>query len=231
MRSYSPQCQVFTLAVPGSVCTGTCTVVALGASGFCIVSKIKGNTSHQLQEITKYVCNIIIHGHLIASVPRLSLSLCAARKDSLGMTLSFMCVLYVPHIHKGSSGLVYCGYLDKGGHRDIVAIKTCKGTKFYIAQSELLEKYNMVCHIVLSLASDKEKLLKEVTTMLSFKHPNVMSLIGLCYDEEMPLIIMPYMSNGNVLGYVQKKKNGLHLDKQAKQEEVCIGLSCNRFLQ
>ena len=58
--------------------------------------------------------------------------------------------------------------------------------------------------------------------MLSFKHPNVMSLIGLCYDEEMPLIIMPYMSNGNVLGYVQEKRNELHLDKQAKQEEVCI---------
>ena len=51
--------------------------------------------------------------------------------------------------------------------------------------------------------------------MLSFSHPNVMSLIGLCYDEEMPLIIMPYMSNGNVLGYVQEKRNEL-------QEEVCI---------
>ena len=89
----------------------------------------------------------------------------------------------------------------------------------------------MVCRIVLSLASDKEKLLKEVTTMLTFKHPNVMALIGLCYDEEIPLIIMPYMPNGNVLGYVQKKKNGLHLDKQAKQEEVCTGLSCNRLLQ
>ena len=83
--------------------------------------------------------------------------------------------------------------------------------------------YNyVVSRIALSLASDKEKLLKEVTTMLSFSHPNVMSLIGLCYDEEMPLIIMPYMSNGNVLGYVQEKRNELHFDKQAKQEEVCI---------
>ena len=58
--------------------------------------------------------------------------------------------------------------------------------------------------------------------MLSFSHPNVMSLIGVCFDEEMPLIIMPYMSNGSVLGYVRVKRIELHLDiKQATQEVVC----------
>ena len=66
--------------------------------------------------------------------------------------------------------------------------------------------------------------------MLSFSHPNVMSLIGLCYDEEMPLIIMPYMSNGNVLGYVQEKRNELHLDKQANQEEVCNNCTARTVL-
>ena len=76
--------------------------------------------------------------------------------------------------------------------------------------------------VALSLASDQEKLLKEVTTMFSFKHPNVMSLIGVCFDGEMPLIIMPYMSNGNVLGYVKKNKGELHfpIDQKVNQEEV-----------
>ena len=32
----------------------------------------------------------------------------------------------------GESGLVYCGYLDIGGGRDLVAVKTCKGKKHYI---------------------------------------------------------------------------------------------------
>ena len=79
-----------------------------------------------------------------------------------------------------------------------------------------------VPHIALSLASDREKLLKEVTTMLSFKHPNVMSLIGVCIDGEMPLIIMPYMSHGNVLGYVKQNKGELHfpIDQKVNQEEV-----------
>ena len=74
--------------------------------------------------------------------------------------------------------------------------------------------------LALSFVSDKEKLLKEVTTMLSFTHPNVMSLIGVCFDEEVPLIIMPYMSNGTVLGYVRQNQEKLYFDTQPNQEEV-----------
>ena len=69
--------------------------------------------------------------------------------------------------------------------------------------------------------------------MLSFSHPNVMSLIGVCFDDKMPLIIMPYMSNGTVLRFVKEKRKELHLDKQAKLEEVCnnlIRVSFNRLL-
>ena len=66
--------------------------------------------------------------------------------------------------------------------------------------------------------------------MLSFSHPNVMSLIGVCFDKEMPMIIMPFMSNGSVLGYVKEKRNELHFD--IEQEVVCYnnliaGLPCN----
>ena len=74
--------------------------------------------------------------------------------------------------------------------------------------------------LALSFVSDKEKLLKEVTTMLSFTHPNVMSLIGVCFDEGVPLIIMPYMSNGTVLGYVKQNQEKLYFDIQPNPEEV-----------
>ena len=77
----------------------------------------------------------------------------------------------------------------------------------------------------LSLASVKEKLLKEVTTMLSFDHPNVMSLIGVCFDGDMPLIIMPYMSNGSVLGYVKWNKVKLLLTREANEVKVCNSIS------
>ena len=58
--------------------------------------------------------------------------------------------------------------------------------------------------------------------MLSFDHPNVMSLIGVSFDGEMPLIIMPYMSNGSVLGYVKQNVRKLLLDSEENEEEVCI---------
>ena len=57
--------------------------------------------------------------------------------------------------------------------------------------------------------------------MLSFKHPNVMSLIGVCFDGEMPMILMPFMSNGSVLGYVKQNKRELLFDSEVNEEEVC----------
>ena len=52
-------------------------------------------------------------------------------------TLYSTCISKHIHVHSctdihilcftGESGLVYCGYLDSGGGRDMVAIKTCKG--------------------------------------------------------------------------------------------------------
>ena len=68
---------------------------------------------------------------------------------------------------------MYCGYLDNWGGRDIVAIKTCKGNIFSTSVACI---FIVLYILALSLAHDKEKLLNEVTTMLSFSHPNVMSL-------------------------------------------------------
>ena len=46
--------------------------------------------------------------------------------------------------------------------------------------------------------------------MISFCHPNVMSLIGMCFDGEVPLLIMPFMSGGSVLDYVTQNRENLH---------------------
>ena len=37
-----------------------------------------------------------------------------------------------PFCYAGESGLVYSGYLDRGGIRDLVAIKTCKSKRNYV---------------------------------------------------------------------------------------------------
>ena len=62
--------------------------------------------------------------------------------------------------------------------------------------------------------------------MISFKHPNVMSLTGVCFDGEMPLIIMPYMSSGSVLGYVKQNKSELLFDREANEKvNMCNTIS------
>ena len=62
----------------------------------------------------------------------------------------------------------------------------------------------------LSTSSNKKKLLKEVSIMLSFKHPNVMSLLAVCFDGEMPLLVMPFMSSGSLLAHVKQNRETLH---------------------
>ena len=56
----------------------------------------------------------------------------------------------------------------------------------------------------------QDKLMKEVSLMLSFKHPNVMSLVRMCFDGEVPLLIMPYTSDGSVLDYVSQNRENLY---------------------
>ena len=64
--------------------------------------------------------------------------------------------------------------------------------------------------------------MKEVTTMLSFNHPHVMSLVGLCLDTGVPLIIMPFMANGSVLEYLKSHRIDLHFTSEENGTQVIL---------
>ena len=70
--------------------------------------------------------------------------------------------------------------------------------------------------------------MKEVSTMFSFKHPNVMSLIGVCLEEETPLVIMPFMVNGSVLEFVRRNRESLHC---ISLSEACDDITINDMLK
>ncbi|CAI8054072.1 Fibroblast growth factor receptor 2 [Geodia barretti] len=98
----------------------------------------------------------------------------------------------------GVTGQVYKAYIKAS---ELVAVKTANA---------------------LFLTSDFETLAKEVSTVLSFKHVNVLSLIGVCIDGETPLLIMPFMSNGSVLDYVRNHRNKLLIDQfEEKTQMAC----------
>ena len=55
--------------------------------------------------------------------------------------------------------------------------------------------------------------------MQDFSHPHVMSLIGVCLDSGVG-VVMPYMANGSVLSYLKKEREILLLSEDAELEEV-----------
>ena len=66
-----------------------------------------------------------------------------------------------------------------------------------------------------------EALLRESISMKMFKHPNVMSLIGVCLDMgPVPYIVLPFMSGGDLLTHVQQKRSSLVLDCDENEQMV-----------
>ena len=65
-------------------------------------------------------------------------------------------------------------------------------------------------------------MMQEIIRMLSFNHLNVMPLTGVCTEGQSPLLIMPFMSNGNVLEYVRHHKEELMLTSEATESEVIL---------
>ena len=116
--------------------------------------------------------------------------------------------------------MVYRGYVVMNTNKVLVAIKTGKGNNLLMTMI-----YFFCCHAALLAVTDKERLLKEVSLMLTFSHPNVMPLIGLSFDEDTPLIIMPFMSNGTVLSYVRESRKSLYFlessDNIQVRKELC----------
>ena len=68
---------------------------------------------------------------------------------------------------------------------------------------------------------DIKDLLSESQKMMSFDHPNVMNLIGVCTDMgETPYIVMPFMTNGSLLEFLKKKRSNFVVAEDAESEMV-----------
>ncbi|XP_077983307.1 hepatocyte growth factor receptor-like isoform X2 [Glandiceps talaboti] len=95
---------------------------------------------------------------------------------------------------KGQFGRVVLGeFTDKNGHIRQVAVKSLK------------KNTNI---------EDVRKFLEEGIMMKDFDHPNVLSLIGVCIDEDQsPLIVLPYMKHGDLKSYIEKPDREFTLGK------------------
>ena len=55
--------------------------------------------------------------------------------------------------------------------------------------------------------SQIEEFLEEALMMEEFKHPNIMSIIGISFIDNMPYVILPFMTNGDLRTYVKEPSN------------------------
>ena len=79
--------------------------------------------------------------------------------------------------------------------------------------------------------------MSESAIMLDFDHPNVLKLLGVCFDahDELPLIVLPYMANGDLKSFLVNKRGNeeidvlpkvVHCDFQASCFQCCYKLKC-----
>ena len=62
----------------------------------------------------------------------------------------------------------------------------------------------------LGIESDAEikNFFTECSVMQTLKHPNVLGLLGMCFDspDKTPLMVLPFMVNGNLKDYLKKHR-------------------------
>ena len=61
--------------------------------------------------------------------------------------------------------------------------------------------------------------------MCHLDHPNVLCLVGICLDAEVPYLIMPLMERGSLLMYLRKERRALLMHKDSEDDEVNVHLN------
>ena len=69
-----------------------------------------------------------------------------------------------------------------------------------------------------------EEFISESAIMLEFDHPNVLRLLGVCFDTEdrLPLIVMPLMSNGDLKSFLIRKRGDDDVDVLPQVSHVTV---------
>ena len=65
-------------------------------------------------------------------------------------------------------------------------------------------------HIGLFSLNDVESMVNEIIKMQGFKHPHVLSLIGVCLEPNVSMV-MPFMINGSLLDYLKRERSNLEI--------------------
>lgn len=63
--------------------------------------------------------------------------------------------------------------------------------------------------------------------MLDFDHPNILHLVGVCFNTEdnLPAIVLPYMANGDLRTFLKGKREEMATSNPGKGNYPQVGMS------
>ena len=106
--------------------------------------------------------------------------------------------------------------------------------KFIIPEQNVLTIFLSFCTPDISQPENIDNFVKESILMLGFDHPNVLKLLGVCFDttDYLPLIVLPFMANGDLRSYLLSKRDPSVTTKICHFPEVATtsGLFCYRIV-
>ena len=70
-------------------------------------------------------------------------------------------------------------------------------------------------------ANQVHRMIEEILRMKEFKHPHVMSLVGVCLDAGAGVsVVMPFMANGSLLDYLKRERETLDVAADTDTQKV-----------
>eukprot|EP00117_Sycon_ciliatum_P035830 scpid8533/ scgid27084/ Proto-oncogene tyrosine-protein kinase ROS; Proto-oncogene c-Ros; Proto-oncogene c-Ros-1; Receptor tyrosine kinase c-ros oncogene 1; c-Ros receptor tyrosine kinase len=82
-----------------------------------------------------------------------------------------------------------------------------------------------------SSEKDEHDFLREASHLKSFRHPNVIRLLGVCLDEDPKMILLELMDGGDLLSYLQSNKPGAARPAWDDAEYIDIALDITAGLR
>ena len=120
--------------------------------------------------------------------------------------------------HAGTFGVVYKATLLKkcSTGEQSVAVKMARSEFNTIPAGCIYVDYMWsiwwvllyITHADLSSKLELRSLLNESLLMKRFDHPNIVGLLGVCFDtpDSYPYLVLPFMVNGNIRDYLKEKR-------------------------
>ena len=84
-----------------------------------------------------------------------------------------------------------------------------------------LSGFSVVC-VEASKTEEVEDFIVESAVTLDFNHPNILRLVGVCFDtqDKLPAIVLPYMANRDLRSFLKSRRSKREMSKTIPEVHI-----------